>query len=109
MGIHLSGPYPLTEDGVAEAVTASAPGVFALGMMRNGAFYVGYVGRAELDLARELDRHELAYSHFKFNFADTAEDAFQKECELFHAFAPPANAHPSRPRGSQAKCPICKK
>ena len=105
----LIGPYPLTEDGVAEAVSFSAPGVFALGMIRGGAFSVSYVGRAENDLARELDRHELSYSHFKFAHVETVEQAFLKECELYHAFAPEANAHPSRPSGVQMKCPVCRK
>ncbi len=83
-------------------------------MMRDGKFYVSYVGRADRDLARELERHELAYTHFIFNFAETAEEAFYKECELFHTFKPLANAHPGRPSGSQPpgsqlKCPYCKK
>ena len=31
------------------------------------------------DLAKQLERYELAYSHFVFNFADTVDNAFMKE------------------------------
>src|SRR5438445_13818835 len=101
------GSYPLTADGVNNAVTATAPGVYMLGKIENGTFYVGYVGRSDTDVNDRLQDHvKLSDSHFQFAYCASAEAAFYAECELFHAYCRSRNPnHPARPEGTFLRCP----
>jgi hypothetical protein len=105
----LSGPYPLTNAGVDRNVTRKAPGVYALGETRNNTFYISYVGRSDDDVAGRLKQHIGKYPEFKFAYATSPKDAFEKECELYHDYGGQNNPnHPARPAGSGWKCPRCK-
>ena len=45
----------------------------------------------------------------EFQYHATPEEAFAKECGLYHDFNPPSTiAHPPRPIGSKWKCSQCK-
>jgi hypothetical protein len=106
----LSGPYPLTTVGVDGAVTSKSPGVYALGKFENATFYIHYVGRSDDDVGARLKQHVKEwYPQFKFAYATSPKDAFEKECELFHDFGGSNNPnHPSRPAGTTWRCPRCK-
>lgn len=105
----LYGPFPVTDERIDDNVVSS-PGVYALGYTRGDEFVIAYLGRADDDLKAELKRYQRGtYSLFKFAYALSAEDAFAKQCELYHQTVGLENdIHPNPPRGSQAMCPHCK-
>ena len=104
----LRGPFPLTKTSVNENVTRLSPGAYALGRLKGGVFYIGYVGRSDSDVRDRLHDHVGAYSRFKYEYYASEKTAFEKECRLYHDFNPLANKiHPDRPAGSRWKCPMC--
>lgn len=105
----LSGPFPLTYEGIETAVR-NGPGVFALGSINpSGRFCIQSVGRSDDDVKARLRDYIGAGTHFKFDNFPTERAAFIKECELFHDLAPPGNhVHPGRPRGTTLRCPRCR-
>jgi hypothetical protein len=107
---NLEGPYRLMFEDVHAAVPAGAPGVFALGYSgRDGAFYVNYIGRADSDLRNRLLDFIGSDVAFKFKPSETAEEAFHRECEVFHMLRPPGNrVHPARARFTAWSCPRCR-
>jgi len=109
MKADLEGPYKLTFDGINCAIQMAIPGVFALGYRgRDDIFYVNYVGRSDHDVKSGLLGFIGSDASFKFRSTISAEEAFWRECELFHAFRPPANRiHPGRPAGANWTCPRC--
>lgn len=106
---NLIGPHKLTFDGIAAALNQPSPGVFALGYSgRHDVFYINFVGRADLDLRVQLRNMIGSDVAFKYSLAESGEAAFYRECDLFHAFRPPANRlHPSRPMSTNWVCPLC--
>lgn len=107
----LLGPFPLTADGIAQHIEALSIGAYAVGRLRpgeNGAkFFVRKVGRDDRDVAAALTALVGAYDAFKFRSYVSTRRAFEKECQLFHAFAPPDTpAHPVRPPATRFVCPI---
>ena len=53
------------------------------------------------------------YKFFKFDYATSPKNAFEKECELWHDYGGPQGKldnerHPQRPNGTDWKCPRCK-
>ena len=107
--MNLDGPYSLTYDSVDGALGSAFPGVFALGYRgRDDVFYVNYVGRSDSDVRGRLLELIGSDVAFKFGRSASAEEAFRRECELFHAFRPPANRiHPGRPANTSWSCPRC--
>ena len=107
---NLAGPYRLTVDGIELVVRRKSAGVFALGRLdRNGNFRLSRVGRSDDDLQEALRNFIASGPLFKFAYARDPEEAFLKECELFHSFRPQSNFfHPTRPEGSRITCPLCR-
>lgn len=105
----LEGPFALTVDTLRAVVPGKGCGVFAVGEVdERGVFRVQRVGRADNDLQSRLSDLVGAGTTFKYRLTANARDAFERECELFHAFRPPGNImHPDRPRGSDWRCPQC--
>lgn len=104
----LYGPFPLTTDGVNNAVTAkNTPGVYALGYTRENTFYIGYVGRSDECVHQRLCDHvTLSDPQFKVSYCASATEAFYAECELYHAYGGSRNPnHPARPKGTNLRCP----
>lgn len=79
-----------------------------------------YIGRADTDLERRLDSHshcpvcgaEIVDIHAYC--ADSAEQAYMAECELWHKWLPRAKGgslcnqnHPDCPDGGGPPCPVC--
>ncbi len=107
----LLGPFALTAESIAAHIDALTIGAFALGRMRDGKFFVRKVGRDDRDLGaalRVLVGHaNNKYDAFKFRTYVSTRRAFEKECQLFHAFAPPDSPmHPVRPPGTRFVCPV---
>jgi len=89
------------------------PGVYVLDKSSTAPFHVDYVGRSDDDLNARLKTHVgSVYKYFKFDYATSPKNAFEKECELYHDFGGPQGkldnkVHPDRPAGSGWKCPKC--
>jgi hypothetical protein len=105
----LTGPFALTEVDINKEVSQVSPGVYALDQNHeSGPFRVTYVGRSDANLNQRLHEHRPKYKRFQYTYFATAEEAFEKECALYHDFNPPARiSHPSRPAGTKLRCPRC--
>lgn len=110
----IEGPYSLTQQKVAEVVTRTSAGNYALGCVRDNRFCVLYVGRSDHDVAKELqswaDQHS-RYKAFVFSYAPDSRAAFDKECEDFHDYGCTEGLdnpeHPIRPAKHDWLCPRC--
>jgi hypothetical protein len=118
-GSGLLGPFALTADSIAQHIEPLSIGAYAVGRLRPGKagakFFVRKVGRDDRDLAaaltaligREDNQGNIAYDAFKFRTYVSTRRAFEKECQLFHIFAPPDTpGHPMRPPGTRFVCPV---
>jgi hypothetical protein len=104
----LKGSFPLTAESIDKEVKHIAPGAFALGNLHEGKFQTLYVGRSDTNLNKTLKQCLRQTTRFKFELYDDPQDAFNKECELFHFFKPKANTqHPQRPAAQNWRCPEC--
>lgn len=105
----LYGPFQLTEQGIDANVQSDSPGVYTLGATRDDLFLAGYVGRADQDLKGGLKMHlEEPYPQFKFAYAISARDAFERQCDLYHEYVGLDNRqHPCPPHGLNLFCPRC--
>lgn len=106
----LTGPFPLTFEGIEDAVKGGSPGVYALGSKDlQGRFAIMSVGRSDADVKERLRECIGAGTHFKFDYFQSEREAFERECELFHDIRPPGNfVHPGRPKGTTLRCPRCR-
>jgi hypothetical protein len=108
-GNGLRGPFALADNIIDQQVDVRSPGAFALGDSHNGdEFKAAFVGSSELDVNNQLHVYVGTYRRFKFVYCASARAAFEKECQLFHDFAPRDNlTHPPRPARSDWTCPRC--
>ena len=80
-------------------------------MSDKGLFVPKYVGRSDDDVNGRLKdwAGKTKSPLFKFSYADSVEEAFEKECNNYHDFNPLGNtSHPARPEGKKWECPRCK-
>lgn len=113
--------YDLTYDEICKFVVDGRIGNYAFGYVdERGTFIVRYVGRSDSDLKerikhgitdREADK-TMRYERFKFSYADTVEEAYNKECRNYHDFGGPEGrlvnkVHPAKPEGYGGACPVC--
>jgi hypothetical protein len=110
----IAGPFRLTPQKITEVVTEISPGNFTLGRIWEDRFQVHYVGRADEDVAKQLQdlaMHDHRYGAFTFSYAPTAKAAFDRECEDFHDFGASEELdnprHPERPAKTDWLCPRC--
>jgi len=113
--LDMLGPYELTAETIDKIITKTSPGNYALGDVSNSTFYINYVGRSDSDLNDRLkswigknDR----YKRFKYSYAASPKDAFEKECKNYHDFSGDKgkldnDKHPQRPEGTNWRCPLC--
>lgn len=107
--------YALTDENIDAKVKNDAIGNYGLGYIKDGKFCVAYVGRSDTDLNRRLHDHveeNAKYKYFKFSYARTPKEAYEKECINFHDFGGTKSLenerHPDRPEGKgDYKCPVC--
>lgn len=109
VGSGLRGSFPLTKESIEKEVKFISAGVFALGVLGDdGRFQMLLVGRSDTDVRRALKSYIGKANRFKFEYYDDPEQAFRKECEIYHYMKPRANtAHPQRPAGMEWVCPEC--
>lgn len=115
--------YDLTYDVIDRIVTDGKIGNYAYGYLDNrGVFIVLYVGRSD-DNLKERIKHGITdmkedpsrrYERFKFSYADTALEAYEKECKNYHDFGGEEGKlfnknHPAKPDNSTCNCPVCGK
>jgi hypothetical protein len=100
--------YALTTSSVAETVTQTAPGIFILGQTIEGTFHVKYVGWDAEDIGAAIKFQVGLFNRYKYEYALSAEEAFEKVCILYHMFLPARNkAHPEWHCHSDVECPMC--
>ena len=107
----LYGPHYLDANSIRANVSGIGPGAYALGRMNGNIFVVCRVGRSDSDLAERLQKHiNTGYTAFKFAFYPTPQQAFEKECSLFHDWGGidvlDNEIHPDRPSHTNWACPF---
>ncbi len=105
----LKGPLSLDKKTIESAVSAT-PGVYALGYVEiGGDFIPKYIGRSDNNISQSLkDWVNSKYSKFKFEYYDSAEAAFLKECKLYHDWKEQLDnqEHPKK-LVTRWNCPCC--
>lgn len=109
--LDMKGSYDLTADEVERIVEEGRIGNYALGHLDDKkTFIVNYVGRSDTDVKGRLI-HWVENSkrpRFKYSYATSVKEAFEKECRNFHDFSPSDNEiHPDKPKDKSYKCPVC--
>ncbi len=114
--LEMQGAFDLTNVKIDELITSACVGNYALGVIsaKTNKFVVKYVGRSETDLNTRLKQHVGGrHTKFKFSFASSPQEAFEKVCKNFHDFGGIKklgnNIHPARPADTDWKCPCCDK
>lgn len=104
----MSGWFSLGERAVVAHARRRWPGVYRLadthGIPR-------YIGRSDEDVQKRLLDHVRTgrYRFFWVEHIGTPDDAFHRECHLFHYYRRQLDnaIHPSRPKGCGDACPKC--
>lgn len=113
--LEMQGAYDLSNAKIDELITRISEGNYALGIIneKTNKFIVKYVGRSETDLNARLKQHVGKHPKFKFSYASSPKEAFEKVCKNFHDFGGIKklgnNIHPTRPLNTDWKCPCCNK
>ena len=121
VSLNMGMSYPLNQDTIDRVVERGRIGNFAYGYINeSGQFVVMYVGRSDSDLFERIghgimefaSHPEYRYECFKFSYASTIQEAYEKECRNFHDFGGNegllVNAvHPATPEGNSAQCLVC--
>lgn len=108
--LDMNGPYQLNEKEIKKVLASTRIGNYALGHMNGDKFIVNYVGRSDSDVQGRLVSwvDESPRPLFKYSYADTVREAFEKECKNYHDFSPSDNEiHPDKPEGKTYPCPVC--
>jgi len=107
----MSGTFELIDGKIDELVKKQSCGNYALGFIRDRIFYVKYIGRADDNLNQKLKSWIGKYKNFKFSYANSVKEAFEKECKNYHDFGESELldniVHPEKPERSNWKCPYC--
>lgn len=102
----VTGPLPLKLEVLQHGVREKRNAVYMLGH-GNGAFHVMRVGRAD-DLWEGLVPYIGQYDQFLYAYCTSRQDAFLRECRLYHHHRPRNNnSHPARRPGTSWDCPLC--
>jgi len=115
VSLEMRGPCELTDEIVKNEVKQNIPGNYALGYLDDeDSFVVCYVGRSDDNLLEKLRNWVGAisrYTHFEYSRADSAEEAYEKECHNYHDFGGSDNLynsnHPYRKDKTDWTCPRC--
>ena len=122
--LNMDGPYDFNKDSIDINVTKVSVGNYALGFVDNNSdnFHVTYVGRSDSDVKERLQKQlsetkkiiskfETKKISFKYSYASSPKEAFEKECFNYHNFVGSKklsnNSHPEKPRDENWKCPVC--
>ncbi|HEY5561772.1 MAG TPA: hypothetical protein VIK72_08475 [Clostridiaceae bacterium] len=122
--LNMDGPYDFNINSIDVNVTKVCGGNYALGIEDKitGNFHVTYVGRSDSDVKDRLKkqlsetksittRYETKNVSFKYSYASSQKEAFDKECYNYHGFVRSKkltnNGHPEKPKDESWKCPVC--
>lgn len=112
--LNMNDPYTFDLSTINQKVTQISAGNYALGYKNEkGTFIVCYVGRSDNDLNHRLccQLQEHPHKMFKYSYASSPKEAFEKECQNYHDFGGSASLeneiHPDKPQNTNYKCPIC--
>lgn len=111
--LEMQGAFDLTNHKIDELITRTCEGNYALGVInqKTKKFVVKYVGRSETDLNARLKQHVGKHPKFKFSYAASPQEAFEKVCKNFHDFGGVKklvnHIHPTPPADTEWKCPCC--
>ena len=119
--LNMKGPYPLTVEDIDRQIPKNRIGNYAYGYInKEKVFVVTYVGRSDSDLNTRIKHGimenifnpHLRYEYFKFSYASSVKEAYEKECQNYHDFGGEigylANEiHPAKPEGTSYCCPVC--
>ena len=109
--LEMSGTNTLTAESIDKVITKKSAGNYAFGYVEDKTFYVKYVGRSDVNLNDRIKHGIDNYKSFKFSYANSPEDAFEKECKNYHDFGEDKKLdneiHPQRPANTDYLCPIC--
>ncbi len=108
--LNMNGPHSLNTQSVNTNVNKKM-GNYALGYVNDqDTFIVQYVGRSDTDIHGRLTywANQNESKNFKYSYAKSTKEAFEKECKNYHDFNPPKNdMHPDAPSGTSYTCPYC--
>jgi len=106
----LSGPFELSLVSIATAVNQTSPGTYVLGRQSPAGFVIEYVGRSDTDLNARLQTWVGSYPAFKAAYFSSSQEAYQKECEIFHLFGENRlldnEIHPASPNNYYSGCSV---
>ena len=106
----MNAPFPFNEKSIDNTIHDNKIGNYALGSINDkDGLSVSYVGRSDNDLKAELKQRLQTHphSHFKTSYANSVEEAYNKECQNYHDFSPSENEiHPAKPN-LNIQCPVC--
>ena len=110
--LNMNGPFALKTDVIDKEVNRKTHANYALGYndQSDGKLVVCYVGRSDTDVNDRLKKWigKTTHALFKYSYAASPKEAFEKECNNYHDFTPKENTiHPDRPENSGWKCPRC--
>ena len=119
--VNMGRSYDLTYDEINNNIEEGRIGNYAFGYLNNkGRFVVRYVGRSDTDLNDRIKHGitdmetdpSLRYERFKFSYAESAIEAYEKECRNYHDFGGDEGMltnkdHPAKPSGYSGVCPVC--
>ena len=119
--LNMGRSYELTTENINDNIEEGRIGNYAYGYLNDiGRFVVRYVGRSDTDLNDRIkhgitemaDDPSLRYERFKYSYADSAIEAYEKECRNYHDFGGDEGRlknedHPAKPKGYTGVCPVC--
>jgi len=103
----------LSKEKVDEMISQKSAGVYVLDRIREGGFHINYVGRSDDDVNERLKKwFGSKYKWFRFDYASSPKNAFEKECIIYHDNGGPEGKldneqHPDRPANANWQCPSC--
>lgn len=110
----LFGPFVYDKATINAKIPDNVKGNYILGNIDDkGEFEARYIGRADKNLKERIG-HELGvYSYFFFSIAESARDAFNQECLMWHLGGEDKELdnkiHPDKPDNDHAaECWMCK-
>jgi hypothetical protein len=106
--------FDFNENEITTHVEAWRIGNYAIGtVLPNSKFAVTHLGRSDVDLKQELllnlPTAGPQRNQFKFSYAASAKEAYEKDCRLFHNlyhWGIDNKTHPSPPTGTSYPCPV---
>lgn len=122
--LDMFGPFDLTDDEVNKRVEENRVGNYAFGCIENidgkRVFVVRYVGRSDTNLRERIKQSykqnesiffDSKCNFFKFSYASTIQEAYEKECRNYHDFGEHIHLlnkeHPAKPKDKEYfNCPI---